>query len=183
LPAPLAGGEFEKGSLSLDHWCRAEDGREAGAAAHALDEIERAKAHHIAVPVLQHEDSVDVSAPLRPWRPQPVAETQSAHPGHAATIGASAAEQIRLGHRDLEPRLPRCHGNFRKIFGPFANFWRPQTIFFGDDAADLHAHVTALVRDFDSAYWNVFISANHADAALEAVMARSRSELTATENP
>jgi len=29
----------------------------------------------------------------------------------------------------------------------------------------------------------VFISANHADAALEAVMARSRSELTATENP
>jgi hypothetical protein len=72
---------------------------------------------------------------------------------------------------------------FRQIFGPFANFWRPQTIFFGDDAADLHAHVTALVRDFDSAYWNVFISANHADAALEAVMARSRSELTATENP
>jgi hypothetical protein len=72
---------------------------------------------------------------------------------------------------------------FRKIFGPFANFWRPQTIFFGDDAADLHAHVTALVRDFDPAYWNVFISANHADAALEAVMARSRSELTATENP
>ena len=72
---------------------------------------------------------------------------------------------------------------FRKIFGPFANFWRPQTIFFGDDAADLHAHVTALVRDFDSACWNVFISANHADAALEAVMARSRSELTATENP
>jgi hypothetical protein len=43
--------------------------------------------------------------------------------------------------------------------------------------------VTALVRDFDSACWNVFISANHADAALEAVMARSRSELTATENP
>jgi hypothetical protein len=43
--------------------------------------------------------------------------------------------------------------------------------------------VTALVRDFDSAYWNVFISANHADAALEAVMARSRSELTATEKP
>jgi hypothetical protein len=30
---------------------------------------------------------------------------------HAATIGASAAEQIRLDHRDLEPRLPRCHGN------------------------------------------------------------------------
>jgi hypothetical protein len=25
-------GEFEKGSLSLDPWCRAEDGREAGAA-------------------------------------------------------------------------------------------------------------------------------------------------------
>ena len=72
---------------------------------------------------------------------------------------------------------------FRKIFGPFANFWRPQTIFFGDDAADLHAHVTALVHDFDSAYWNVFISANHAGAALETVMARLRSELTATENP
>jgi hypothetical protein len=72
---------------------------------------------------------------------------------------------------------------FRKIFGPFANFWRPQTIFFGEDAADLHAHVTALVRDFEPAYWNVFISANHADAALEAVMARLRSELTATENP
>ena len=72
---------------------------------------------------------------------------------------------------------------FRKSFGPFANFWRPRAIFFGDDAASLHARVTELVRDFDPAYWNVFIWANHAGAAPETVMARLRSELTATENP
>jgi hypothetical protein len=45
---------------------------------------------------------------------------------------------------------------FRKIFGPIANFWRPQAIFFGDDAAGLHARVTELVRDFDPEYWRVF---------------------------
>ena len=43
---------------------------------------------------------------------------------------------------------------FRKIFGPFANFWRPQATFFGNDAADLHARVTVLVRDVDPADWN-----------------------------
>jgi hypothetical protein len=45
---------------------------------------------------------------------------------------------------------------FRKIFGPFANFWRPQATFFGNDAASLHARVTELVRDFDPEYWNIF---------------------------
>ena len=43
---------------------------------------------------------------------------------------------------------------FRKIFGPFANFWRPRASFFGGDAASLHARVTALVRDVDPADWN-----------------------------
>jgi hypothetical protein len=61
---------------------------------------------------------------------------------------------------------------FRKIFGPIANFWRPQAIFFGTDAADLHARVTALVRDGDPAAWrdkDIFISAesDQADAAFE----------------
>jgi len=41
---------------------------------------------------------------------------------------------------------------FRKIFGPFANFWRPQAIFFGDETADLHAFAIELVRDFDPDY-------------------------------
>ena len=45
---------------------------------------------------------------------------------------------------------------FRKIFGPIANFWRPQAIFVGDDAAELHARATELVRDFDPEYWRVF---------------------------
>jgi hypothetical protein len=45
---------------------------------------------------------------------------------------------------------------FRKIFGPLANFWRPQATFFGSDAADLHTRVTALVRDVDPANWNAF---------------------------
>ena len=45
---------------------------------------------------------------------------------------------------------------FRKIFGPFANFWQPQATFFGSDAASLHARVTELVRDFDPDYWNIF---------------------------
>src|SRR6516164_7362528 len=44
---------------------------------------------------------------------------------------------------------------FRKIVGPFANFWRPQATFVGSDAADLHARTTTLVRDFDPTYWNV----------------------------
>jgi len=43
---------------------------------------------------------------------------------------------------------------FRKLFGPFANFWRPQASFLGSDAAYLHARVTALVRDVDPAGWN-----------------------------
>ena len=42
---------------------------------------------------------------------------------------------------------------FRKIFGPFANFWRPQATFFGSDGASLHARVTALVRDVDPIDW------------------------------
>jgi hypothetical protein len=45
---------------------------------------------------------------------------------------------------------------FRKIFGPFANFWRPQATFFGEDAASLHANATELVRDFDPEYWRIF---------------------------
>jgi hypothetical protein len=45
---------------------------------------------------------------------------------------------------------------FRKSFGPFANFWRPRAIFFGDDAASLHTRVTELVRDFDPEYWRIF---------------------------
>jgi hypothetical protein len=76
---------------------------------------------------------------------------------------------------------------FRKIFGPFANFWQPRVVFFGSDAAHLHARVTALVRDVDPADWNDkdwFISAegDEAAAAFEAVMARLRGEPTATEN-
>jgi hypothetical protein len=70
---------------------------------------------------------------------------------------------------------------FRKIFGLFANFWRPQAIFLGGDAADLHAFATALVRDFDPVYWKVF-EASEADAAFEVLMARLREELKATEN-
>ena len=77
---------------------------------------------------------------------------------------------------------------FRKIFGPIANFWRPQAIFFGNDAAYLHARVTALVRDVDPAHWNDkdwFISAeaDETDAAIAAMIARLRGEPTATENP
>jgi hypothetical protein len=49
---------------------------------------------------------------------------------------------------------------FRKIFRPIANFWRPHAIFFGNDAADLHARVTALARDIDPDHWNVFMSTN-----------------------
>lgn len=49
---------------------------------------------------------------------------------------------------------------FRKVFGPIANFWRPQAIFFGNDAADLHARVTALAHDIDPDHWNVFMSTN-----------------------
>ena len=49
---------------------------------------------------------------------------------------------------------------FRKIFGPFANFWRPQVTFFGSDAAFLHARVTELVRDFDPEYWSIFSGAS-----------------------
>jgi hypothetical protein len=45
---------------------------------------------------------------------------------------------------------------FRKIFGPFANFWRPQATFFGSDATDLHSRATALVRDIDPGRWHVF---------------------------
>jgi hypothetical protein len=45
---------------------------------------------------------------------------------------------------------------FRKIFGPIANFWRPQATFFGGDPADLHARVTKLVRDIHPGYWHVF---------------------------
>ena len=48
---------------------------------------------------------------------------------------------------------------FRKIFGPIANFWRPQATFFGSDAASLHARVTELVRDFDPVYWSLFAGA------------------------
>lgn len=40
---------------------------------------------------------------------------------------------------------------FRKIFGPFTNFWRPQVVYFGNDAAYLHDRVTAIVRDNDQA--------------------------------
>jgi hypothetical protein len=69
---------------------------------------------------------------------------------------------------------------FRKIFGPFANFWRPQAIFLGSDAADLHSRAIALVRDFDPVYWNVF-EASEADAAFEVLIARLREELTPTE--
>jgi hypothetical protein len=29
-------------------------------------------------------------------------------------------------------------------------------MFFGDDAAELHARATELVRDFDPEYWRVF---------------------------
>lgn len=77
---------------------------------------------------------------------------------------------------------------FRKIFGPLANFLRPQVVFFGNDAAYLHARVTALVRDVDPADWNdkdSFISAegDEADASFEAMMARLRGEPTGTENP
>jgi hypothetical protein len=43
---------------------------------------------------------------------------------------------------------------FRKIFGPIANFWRPQAIFFSSNAAFLHARVTEFVRDVDPASWN-----------------------------
>jgi hypothetical protein len=42
---------------------------------------------------------------------------------------------------------------FRKIFGPFASFWRPRATFFGSDGASLHARVTALVRDVDPIDW------------------------------
>jgi len=75
---------------------------------------------------------------------------------------------------------------FRKIFGPIANFWRPQATFFGDDAADLHARVTALVRDIHPAYWKMFPEGAptlETAPTLEAVMARLRGEPTATERP
>jgi hypothetical protein len=76
---------------------------------------------------------------------------------------------------------------FRKIFGPFANFWQPQVVFFGIDAAYLHARVTALVRDVDPADWNdkdcfIWAEGEEAGAAFEATMARLRGEPTATEN-
>jgi hypothetical protein len=75
---------------------------------------------------------------------------------------------------------------FRKIFGPFANFWRPQATFFGNDAANLHGRVTALVRDVDPADWNVkdmLISAegDEVAAAFDAMTARLRGAPTATE--
>jgi hypothetical protein len=68
---------------------------------------------------------------------------------------------------------------FRKIFGPFADFGRPDAVFFGDDAAYLHRRVTALIQDVDPAEWNgkdLFISAegDEADAAFEAMRARLR---------
>ena len=68
---------------------------------------------------------------------------------------------------------------FRKIFGPFANFWRPKAFFLGSDAAYLHDRVTTLVRDVDPAEWDgedVFISAeaDEADAAYDAMIASLR---------
>jgi hypothetical protein len=66
---------------------------------------------------------------------------------------------------------------FRKIFGPFANFWKPQAFFLGNDATYLHGRVTALVRDVDPADWDdkeMFISAegDEADDAFDAMIAR-----------
>jgi len=58
---------------------------------------------------------------------------------------------------------------FRKIFGPLANFWRPQAIFFSSNAASLHARVTEFVRDVDPARWNDkgrFIFSAEGDEAL-----------------
>jgi hypothetical protein len=54
------------------------------------------------------------------------------------------------------PRTEELHQTavFRQIFGPFANFWRPQAFFLGSDAAFLHARVAELVRDVDPAGWN-----------------------------
>jgi hypothetical protein len=62
---------------------------------------------------------------------------------------------------------------FRKILGPFANFWKPQAIFVGNDAAYLHGRVTALVRDVDPADWDdkeMFI--DEVDDAFDAMIAR-----------
>ncbi len=68
---------------------------------------------------------------------------------------------------------------FRKIFGPFANFRRPQGFFLGVDAAYLHARVTALARDVDPVAWDsreIFVSAeaDEADAAFNAMIAQLR---------
>ena len=68
---------------------------------------------------------------------------------------------------------------FRKIFGPFANFRKPQTTFFGNDAAYLHGRVTALVRNTDPVDWNgndFFITAegDEVDAAFDAMIANLR---------
>jgi hypothetical protein len=55
---------------------------------------------------------------------------------------------------------------FRKIFGPIANFWRPQVIFFSSNAPSLHARVTEFVRDVDPMGWNdkdTFISSAERD--------------------
>jgi hypothetical protein len=60
-------------------------------------------------------------------------------------------------------------------------------IFFGSDAAHLHARVMALVRDVDPADWNdgdsiIPAECDEAAAAFGAMMARLRGEPTATEN-
>jgi hypothetical protein len=70
---------------------------------------------------------------------------------------------------------------FRKIFGPFANFAKPQGLFLGEERDYLHAHVTTVVRDVDPADWDdkgFFISAegDKADAAFEAMLANLRGQ-------
>jgi hypothetical protein len=74
---------------------------------------------------------------------------------------------------------------FRQIFGPFANFYHPRAIFFGNDAPYLHGRVTELVRDVDPVEWDHKVHMNYiiaegdeADAAFDAMITGLRGQPT-----